>query len=72
VDRGPLFQSPREVARAALDSDVHVIGISTQAGAHHVLVEELFVHMQELGATHIKVVCGGVIQFSYQEVPRLV
>jgi methylmalonyl-CoA mutase len=61
VDIGPLFQTPEEVARQAVDNDVHVVGISTQAGAHLTLVPELVARLRELGAEDIVTVCGGII-----------
>jgi methylmalonyl-CoA mutase len=61
VDVGPLFQTPREVARAAVESDVHVVGISTQAGGHQVLVPEMIRELEKQGAGHVLVVCGGII-----------
>jgi methylmalonyl-CoA mutase len=61
VDLGPLFQTPAEVARAAVDHDVHLLGISTQAGAHLTLVAELMHELARLGGGDIIVVCGGVI-----------
>jgi methylmalonyl-CoA mutase len=61
VDLGPLFQTPAEVARIALDHDVHVVGISTQAGAHRTLVPELVSELHALGAANVVVVCGGIV-----------
>jgi methylmalonyl-CoA mutase len=61
VDIGPLFQTPEEVARQAVDNDVHVVGISTQAGAHGTLVPELVERLRQLGAGDIVTVCGGII-----------
>ena len=61
VDIAPLFQTPQEVARQAIDNDVHVVGISTQAGAHEALVPQLMRCLNEEGAGDILVVCGGVI-----------
>lgn len=61
VDVGPLFQTPEEVLRQALDSDVHVIGISTLAAAHRTLVPNLISLLKKHKAEHIVVVCGGVI-----------
>jgi methylmalonyl-CoA mutase len=58
---GPLFQTPEEVARQAIDNDVHAVGISTQAGAHLTLVPALVRRLNELGAGDIVTVCGGVI-----------
>ena len=61
VDLGPLFTTPEEVARQAIESDVHVIGISSQAGAHVGLVPELFAALSAAGGGDIRVVCGGII-----------
>jgi methylmalonyl-CoA mutase len=61
VDVGPLFQTPEEVAQQAIDNDVHVVGISTQAGAHLTLVPELVDRLRQLGAGDIVTVCGGII-----------
>ncbi|MBM3567144.1 MAG: methylmalonyl-CoA mutase [Alphaproteobacteria bacterium] len=61
VDIGPLFQTPEEVARQALESDVHVVGISTQAGAHKTLIPALVEELRRAGAGDIVVVAGGVI-----------
>ncbi len=61
VDVAPLFQTPKEVARQAIDNDVHVVGISTQAGAHLTLVPELIQALRAGNAPEILVVCGGVI-----------
>ncbi len=61
VDVGPLFQTPAEVAADAVDSDVHVVGVSTQAAGHKTLVPELIQELRAAGAGEILVVCGGVI-----------
>jgi methylmalonyl-CoA mutase len=61
VDLGPLFQTPREVAQAAVDSDVHVVGISTQAGGHQLLVPELMKELAACAREDVVVVCGGII-----------
>ncbi len=61
VDIGPLFQTPAEVARDAIESDVHVVGISTQAAGHKTLVPELIAELRKHGGDDILVVCGGVI-----------
>ena len=61
VDIGPLFQTPQEVAMQALDSDVHVIGISSQAAGHRTLLPALKRELEEKGLGHIVVVAGGVI-----------
>jgi len=61
VDVGPLFQTPEEVARQAIDSDVHVVGVSSQAAGHKTLVPILLNELKKLGAQNVIVVCGGVI-----------
>ena len=61
VDIGPLFQVPTEVARQAIENDVHVIGISSQAGGHKTLVSDLIRELREQNARDITVVVGGVI-----------
>ena len=61
VDIGPLFQTPREVALQAIDSDVHIIGVSSQAAGHKTLLPALQDELRDLGADHMVVVAGGVI-----------
>ncbi len=61
VDVGTLFQTPEEVARQAVENDVHVVGISTQSGGHKTLVPQLIKELQKLGATDIIVTAGGII-----------
>ena len=61
VDMGALFQTPDEVAQEALENDVHVIGVSTQAGSHKTLVPGLIERLEANGSGDIVVVCGGVI-----------
>ena len=61
VDVGPLFQTPEEVARDAVENDVHVIGVSSQAAGHKTLVPHLINELRERGADRVAVVCGGVI-----------
>ena len=61
VDVGPLFQTPAEAAEDAIDNDVHVIGVSSQAAAHKTLAPELVQELRGRGAGDIIVVCGGVI-----------
>jgi len=61
VDIGPLFQTPEEVARHAVENDVHVVGISTLAGGHKTLVPQLIAALRELGRGDIMVIVGGVI-----------
>ena len=61
VDIGPLFQSATEAARQAIDNDVHVVGVSSQAAGHKTLVPELIDALAQEGAGNIAVVVGGVI-----------
>jgi len=61
VDVGPLFQTPEEAAREAVENDVHVIGVSSQAAGHKTLVPALIEELKNQGADDILVVCGGVI-----------
>lgn len=67
VDVGPLFQTPDEAAQDAVDNDVHVIGISSQAAGHKTLAPQLVQALKDAGADDIIVICGGVIpQQDYQ------
>jgi methylmalonyl-CoA mutase len=61
VDVGPLFQTPNEAARQAIDNDVHVVGVSSQAAGHKTLVPLLVDALRAEGADNIAVVVGGVI-----------
>lgn len=61
VDIGPLFQTPDEVARQAIENDVHVVGISSLAGGHNTLIPELAASLKRLGRPDILIVAGGVI-----------
>ncbi len=61
VDVGPLFQTPEEAAQDAIDNDVHVIGISSQAAGHKTLAPQLVEELKRQGAGDILVICGGVI-----------
>ncbi len=61
VDVGPLFQTPEEAAQDAVDNDVHVVGISSQAAGHRTLAPKLVQALKDQGAGEILVVCGGVI-----------
>ena len=61
VDVGPLFQTPEEAAQDAVDNDVHVVGISSQAAGHKTLAPKLVDALKEAGAEDIIVICGGVI-----------
>ncbi|KRS17210.1 methylmalonyl-CoA mutase [Roseovarius indicus] len=61
VDVGPLFQTPDEAAQDAIDNDVHVVGISSQAAGHKTLAPQLIDALKEKDAGDIIVICGGVI-----------
>jgi methylmalonyl-CoA mutase len=61
VDIGPLFQTPREVARHAVENDVHVVGVSSLAAGHKTLVPQLIAELRKLDRGDILVVVGGVI-----------
>jgi len=68
VDISPMFQTPEEAARMAVENDVHVVGVSSQAAGHKTLVPQLIDALKKEGATDIKVICGGVIPpQDYQE-----
>jgi len=61
VDVGPLFQTPEETARQAVDNDVHVIGMSSLAAGHKTLLPQLIAELEKLGRADIMVIVGGVI-----------
>ncbi|MGF1447672.1 MAG: methylmalonyl-CoA mutase [Pikeienuella sp.] len=61
VDVGPLFQTPEEAAQDAIDNDVHVVGVSSQAAGHRTLAPQLIEALKAQGAEDILVICGGVI-----------
>ena len=61
VDIGAMFQTPAEAAREAIEDDVHVIGVSSQAAGHKTLVPQLIAELNKQGADDIVVICGGVI-----------
>jgi len=61
VDVGPLFQTPEEAARQAIEADVHIIGVSSLAAGHKTLVPQLIKALAAEGANDIRVICGGVI-----------
>ena len=61
VDVGPLFQTPREAARMAVENDVHVLGVSSLAGGHSTLVPEVIAELRKMGRGDILVFVGGVI-----------
>lgn len=69
VDVGPLFQTPAEAARQAVENDVHVIGISSLAGAHKSLVPHLIRELKERGAANTRVTVGGIVP--PDDIPRL-
>jgi methylmalonyl-CoA mutase len=70
VDIGPLFQTPAEVARQAVEADVHVVGASSLAAGHLSLVPELKAELEALGRGDILIVVGGVVPPA--DVPRLI
>ncbi len=70
VDVGTLFQTPEEVARDAVENDVHLVGVSSQAAGHKTLVPELITELKKAGGNDILVVCGGVIPASDYEFLR--
>ncbi|ANE43417.1 methylmalonyl-CoA mutase [Deinococcus puniceus] len=61
VDVGPLFQTPEEAARQAIENDVHVVGVSSQAAGHLTLIPHLIAALKAEGAGEIQVIAGGVI-----------
>ena len=61
VDMGPLFQTPEEAAKQAVENDVHVVGVSSLAAGHKTLVPQIIAALKELGREDIVVVVGGVI-----------
>ncbi len=61
VDFGPLFDTPADVAKAAVENDVHVVGVSSQAAGHKILVPQLIEELGRRGAGDVVVVVGGVI-----------
>ena len=69
VDIGPLFQTPEEAAKQAIENDVHILGVSTQAAAHKTLVPMLIEALKEQNAENILIVCGGIIP--EQDIPDL-
>ena len=61
VDVGPLFQTPAETARDAVDNDVHIVGMSSLAAGHKTLLPQLMEELKKLGREDIMVIAGGVI-----------
>jgi methylmalonyl-CoA mutase len=58
---GPLFQTPEESAKQAVENDVHVVGVSSLAAGHKTLVPAIIAELKKLGRDDIMVICGGVI-----------
>ncbi len=61
VDMGPLFQTPTEAAKQAVENDVHILGISSLAAGHKTLIPQVIAELKKLGREDIMVICGGVI-----------
>ena len=61
VDMGPLFQTPAEAAREAVENDVHVVGVSSLAAGHKTLIPQIIDELKKLGREDIIVIAGGVI-----------
>ncbi|MDG2227102.1 MAG: cobalamin-dependent protein, partial [Flavobacteriales bacterium] len=67
VDIGPLFQTPEEAAKQAVENDVHLLGISSLAAGHKTLVPQVIAELEKLNRADIMVIAGGVIpQKDYQ------
>ncbi len=61
VDMGPLFQTPEEAAKQAVENDVHALGVSSLAAGHKTLIPQVIAELKKLGREDILVTCGGVI-----------
>jgi len=61
VDMGPLFQTPKEAARQAVENDVHIVGVSSLAAGHKTLAPQIIEELKALGRDDIMVIVGGVI-----------
>ena len=61
VDVGPLFAKPEEAAKQAIENDPHIIGLSSQAGGHLSLIQDLRAALQQMGGMHIHMIVGGVV-----------
>jgi methylmalonyl-CoA mutase len=61
VDISPMFQTPEEAAKMAIENDVHIVGASSLAAGHKTLVPELIGHLKKMGGEEIMVIAGGVI-----------
>ena len=71
VDMGPLFQTPEEAAKQAVENDVHVVGVSSLAAGHLTLVPQIIAELKKLGREDIIVIVGGVIPHQdYDELYR--
>ena len=70
VDIGPLFQTPEEAARQAVENDVHVVGMSSLAAGHKTLLPQLVAELKRLGRPDIMVVCGGGLPPQGHQAPR--
>lgn len=71
IDLGPLFATPEEIAKQAIENDVHIIGISTQAAGHKTLAPKLIQALKRAKASDIKVIMGGVIpKKDYEELTK--
>jgi methylmalonyl-CoA mutase len=61
VDIGPLFQTPAEVARQAMENDVHIVGVSSLAAGHKTLIPDVIAELKKLDCGHMMIIAGGVI-----------
>ena len=61
IDIAPMFSTPKEVCQQAIDNDVHLIGVSSQAAGHKTLIPELLNELKKSNVSDIKVIAGGVI-----------
>ena len=61
VDMGPLFQTPEEAAKQAVENDVHILGVSSLAAGHKTLVPQVIAELKKLGREDIMIIVGGVI-----------
>jgi len=61
VDIGPLFQTPKEAAKQAVENDVHILGVSSLAAGHKTLVPQVIEELKKYGRDDIMVIVGGVI-----------
>ena len=61
IDLSPMFSTPEEVAKQAVENDVHIVGVSSQAAGHKTLIPALIAELKKQGADDIIVIAGGVI-----------